>query len=294
MKKAIIIITAISVLVGCSKEPTNTPIDEGQMTFDMSLGEGTKATSSNFESGDKVGIYVVEYNGEVAVPLQISGNWVNNVSVTYDGSVWMSTRSIYWPQTENKVDVYGYYPYMDLISVDEQPFSVALDQSTSREGDVLGGYEASDLLWAKASGVTKENGAVELSYKHIMSKLLIKLVKGPEYSGDFPDISELYIHNVVPTAIVDLTNGSVVKDMYGEETTIKAKRVDDGTFEAIIVPQRIESSRPLVELISYGVSYLMESSFYFRNGKVHMLELTINGNPDQISVEIGGEIKDWN
>ena len=34
--------------------------------------------------------------------------------------------------------------------------------------------------------------------------------------------------------------------------------------------------------------------FYFRNGKVHMLELTINGNPDQISVEIGGEINDWN
>lgn len=294
MKKAIIIITAISVLVGCSKEPTNTPIDEGQMTFDMSLGEGTKATSSNFESGDKVGIYVVEYNGEVAAPLQISGNWVNNASVMYDGSVWMSTKSIYWPQTENKVDVYGYYPYMDLISVDEQPFSVALDQSTSREGDVLGGYEASDLLWAKSSGVTKENGTVELSYKHIMSKLLIKLVKGPEYSGDFPDFSELYIHNVVPTAIVDLTNGSVVKDMYGEETTIKAKRVDDGTFEAIIVPQRVESSKPLVELISYGVSYLMESSFYFRNGKVHMLELTINGNPDQISVEIGGEIKDWN
>jgi hypothetical protein len=260
----------------------------------MSLGEGTKATSSNFESGDKVGIYVVEYNGEVAAPLQISGNWVNNASVTYDGSVWMSTKLIYWPQTENKVDVYGCYPYMDLISVDEQPFSVALDQSTSRESDVLGGYEASDLLWAKSSGVTKENGTVELSYKHIMSKLLIKLVKGPEYSGDFPDISELYIHNVVPTAIVDLTNGYVVKDMYGEETTIKAKRVDNGTFEAIIVPQRIESSKPLVELISYGVSYLMESSFYFRNGKVHMLELTINGNPNQISVEIGGEIKDWN
>ena len=294
MKKLISIFAAMAALAACSKGQAISPVDDDQMRFEMLVGKSTKATASNFESGDKVGIYVVEYNGEVAAPLQISGNWVNNASVMYDGSVWMSTKSIYWPQTENKVDVYGYYPYMDLISVDEQPFSVALDQSTSREGDVLGGYEASDLLWAKSSGVTKENGTVELSYKHIMSKLLIKLVKGPEYSGDYPDFSELYIHNVVPTAIVDLTNGSVVKDMYGEETTIKAKRVDNGTFEAIIVPQRIESSKPLVELISYGVSYLMESSFYFRNGKVHMLELTINGNPDQISVEIGGEIKDWN
>jgi hypothetical protein len=38
---------------------------------------------------------------------------------------------------------------------------------------------------------------------------------------------------------------------------------------------------------------MLESSFYFRNNKQHILELTISGNPEQIRVEIGGEIVDW-
>ena len=293
MKKIIAIIAALAALAGCSKEPVSNPADDGQMTFTMSVGTQVKATATDFESGDKVGLFVVQYNGDTPGPLQISGNWVNNVAATYDGSNWTTAKAIYWPEADGKVDVYGYYPYMDLISVDEQPFSVALDQNTIREGNTLGGYEASDLLWAKAAGVSSSDEPVALNYKHIMSRLEIRLVKGPNYKGDFPDVSEMYIHNVVPSAVIDLTTGSVVKDMYGTETTIKAHRVNDGMFEAIIVPQRLESSRPLVEMVSNGVSYLMESSFYFRNGKQHILEFTINGNPDQISIEIGGQIKDW-
>lgn len=291
MKKIITVFAAIAALVGCSKEPATGLADDGQMKFTMTVGESTRATATEFEAGDKVGLFVVEYDGETPNPLQISGNWVNNVATSFDGTEWRADKAIYWP--ENKTDVYGYYPYMDLISVDEQPFTVALDQSTARDGDVLGGYEASDLLWAKTAGTTSDQSSVALSYKHIMSKLLVKLVKGESYTGDLPDVSELYVHNVVPTAIVDLTTGSVVKDLFGKETVIKANRIDNATFEAIIVPQRLESSRPLVELISYGVSYMLESSFNFRNGKMHVLELIINGNPDQIRVEIGGEIQDW-
>lgn len=288
----------MAVFAACQKTTTDQVghddiVQDGQMRFEMSVGNPTKTAASDFKSGDKVGVFVVEYTGETANPLQISGNWANNVAVAYDGINWEAAKTIYWP--ENKVDVYGYYPYMNLMSVDEQHFSVALDQSTARSADVLGGYESSDLLWAKAAEVaySEESPSVSLAYKHIMSKLVVKLVKGPKYSGVLPEVSELYIHNVVPDAIVNLTNGSVVKDMYGKEATIKANRIDDETFEAIIVPQRLESSRPLIEIISNGVSYLLESSFYFRNGKQHTLNLTINGNPDQISIEIGGQIDGW-
>lgn len=291
MKKIMTILAAIAALTSCQKDLSGQKSDDGQMRFVMSLDTPTKATASNFEIGDKVGLFVVEYAGETKAPLEISGNWVNNMASTFDGNTWNGEMSVYWP--ENKADVYGYYPYMDLISVDEHPFTVSLDQSTQRSNNTLGGYEASDLLWAIAEGVSEDGGPVELQYKHIMSKLVVKLVKGSSYSGDFPDVSELYVHNVNPSAIVNLTNGSVAKDMYATETSIKANRIDDGTFEAIIVPQRIESSRPLIEMISNGVSYLLETSFYFRNGKQHLMELTINGNPDQIKIEIGGEIQDW-
>jgi hypothetical protein len=293
MKKIIILLAAIVAMVSCQKVMTNQTLNDGQMRFDMSLGTLTKASANEFETGDKVGLFVVEYDGEAPAPLQISGNWANNVATVFNGTLWTPVKAIYWPKSENKVDVYGYYPYMDLSSVDEQSFTVALDQNTVREGDVLGGYEASDLIWAKTVGASPTDEPVELQFKHIMSRLEVRLVKGDKYVGELPDVSDLYIHNVVPTAIVNLTTGSVSKDMYADEATIKAKRIDNATFEAIIVPQRLASSLPLIEIVSNGVSYLLESSFYFRNYKQHILELTINGNPDQIRVEIGGEVQDW-
>ena len=293
MKKNLILIISLVALASCQKVELGQSLNDNQMRFSMSLETSTKATANEFEVGDKVGLFVVEYEGETSVPLQISGNWVNNAAASYNGSDWSTEKAIYWPESQNMVDVYGYYPYMGLISIDQQPFTVSLDQNSQRENSVLGGYEASDLLWAKASAVSPTPEHIELKYKHIMSRLEVRLVKGDRYIGNLPVFSELYIHNVVPSAVIDLTNGSVTKDMYATEATIKARRVNDGLFEAIIVPQRLSSSVPLIELSSNGVSYLLESSFYFRNGKQHILELTINGNPDQIRVEIGGEIVDW-
>ena len=132
-----------------------------------------------------------------------------------------------------------------------------------------------------------------MEFKHRCSKLVVKLVKGKDYSGVLPTESELYIHSTVPTATIDFTNGAVTKYIYGEMETIKAKRVDDGTFEAIIIPQRMETRRPFLEYIANGVSYLYESTFIFKAGKLHTFELTINSNPDQIEIEVGGSVSEW-
>ena len=191
------------------------------------------------------------------------------------------------------MDVYGYYPYMTPTSIDEHLWSVQLDQSTPETADALSGYEASDFLWGKATGVSQTDGNVQLEFKHRCSKLVVKLVKGADYSGVLPTESELYIHNTVPTATIDFVNGAVTKHIYGEMETIKARRVDDETFEAVIVPQRMETRRPFLEYIANGVSYLYEGTFIFKAGKLHTLELTINSNPDQIEVEVGGNIGDW-
>ena len=290
MKKNILILAVATLLmVSCSKNEEILVSEESVMQITATHPSATRATATVFEDGDKIGVYVTDYTGDVASPLQISGNWANNVATTYDGSVWSTVKKIFW--SENKMDVYGYYPYMTPSSIDLHPFAVALDQSIEGENGVLGGYEASDLLWAKTSAVTQDGGAVPLEFKHRCSKLVVKLVKGEDYEGDFPSIASLYIHNVVPTATIDFTTGAVVKDIFGEPTTIKARKVADDTYEAIIVPQRITSRRPFLELISGKISYLWEDTFYFKAGVQHTISLTINANPDQLKVEIGGEIE---
>lgn len=292
MKKIFsILVVATLLMMGCENSEDIPVVEDGVMQIEVLHPSATRATETAFEGGDRIGLYATEYNGDVASPLQISGNWANNVATTYDGAIWTPAKKIFW--SENRMDVYGYYPYMTPTSIDEHLWSVQLDQSTPETADALSGYEASDFLWGKATGVSQTDGDVQLEFKHRCSKLVVKLVKGKDYSGVLPTESELYIHSTVPTATIDFTNGAVTKYIYGEMETIKAKRVDDGTFEAIIIPQRMETRRPFLEYIANGVSYLYESTFIFKAGKLHTFELTINSNPDQIEIEVGGNVDNW-
>ena len=295
MNKYVYTILAICALVACQKQqPAPYLYEEGEMRISARHpGVDTKATASSFETADKIGLFVTEYDGETAPPLQISGNWASNIAATFNGSSWVPAKRIFW--SDGKMDVYGYYPYMSLISVDDQPFSISLDQTTEKSGEALGGYEASDLLWAKAAGVTSndDDAKVNLAFKHIMSKLVVRLVKGPDYQGVFPDYGELYIHNLVPDALADFARGEAIKDPYAVPQTIRARQVSADTFEAIIVPQRLDSRRPFLEYIANGVSFLLEDTFNFRTGVQYTINLTINANPDQVAIEIGGETGGW-
>lgn len=287
--KKILFLSAMAALVmsSCSKSEDEILVSSNQMQF-MAEYPTTRATATTFESGDAMGVFVSQYNGEVAAPLQISGNYANNVCSTFDGTRWINSPAIYW--AEGKFDVYAYYPYDKPASVDEYKFSVALDQSTAETAEALSGYEASDFLWAKATGISKMD-AVPLTFSHKMSKVVINLVKGEDYEGDIPTEAVVRIHNTVPAAIVDLATGVVTKNGYESAKSITTLKVEDGVYTAIVVPQRLENKLPLIEVLSHGVSYLVESKFVFRSGTQHTINLTLNNNPDKVKIEIGGELE---
>ena len=258
------------------------------VTFDVIHPSLARATATSFETGDRTGVFLTEKD----VPLEVSGNYVNNELLTYSGSKWESGRKIYWDN--GTYDVFGYYPYVfPLTSVDDLPFEVALDQTTARNGSSLGGYEASDFLWASSKNVTAGNGSVKLTFAHRMSKLDVRLVKGEDYDGELPEEAEVYIHNTVPSATIDLSAGFVTKNPYGTTETIRAMKTDSYQYSAILVPQRIDNSKPLVEVVMKGVSYLVESRFVFKPGIQHTVTVVISKNPEQVKIEIGGEIENW-
>ena len=249
----------------------------------------SRATDTGFETNDRIGLFVCGENE----PLQVGGNYVNNASLTYNGTAWTPARPIYW--NDGSYDVYAYYPFFSpILSTDEMEFRVAADQSTAGTADAVGGYEASDFLWASAKKQTASNDAVALKFKHCMSKLTVRLIKGEDYEGDeLPQDAEVFIHNTVPNATIDLAAGIATKTLYGTEATLKAKAAGNNRYTAIVVPQRITNRRPLVEVVMRGVSYLMESAFVFKPGMHHIVSLTITKNPEQVKIEIGGEIENW-
>ena len=293
MKRHILYIGVALSLLGlasCSNDDsTEAPVSakETPMTFDVVHPSQTRATATDFENGDKIGVYIAKAD----MPLEIGGNALNNEPLTLTSGKWTPGKNLFWD--EGTYNAYAYYPYMNVTSIEDQPVSVATDQSSAETNGTLSGYEASDLLYAKTSNVAASTSPVTLSFKHVMSKLTIRLVKGEDFEGEMPTDAEIFIHNTVPTATFDISAGIVTRDVKGKKTTIKARQESDFQFGAIIVPQRLDNRVPLVEVIMKGVSFLFESKFLFKPGVDHLVNLVITDNPEKVKIEVGGEVEIW-
>lgn len=292
--KKIIFALSILALAACSKEQAPVAANSDEIKFNISMPSSvafksaTKATTTDFENGDAISLYAVEYNGEQAMPLQVGGNFLNNEKLTYNGSDWAGTRTLYW--SEKPCDFYAFYPYQPSIgSMEEYPFSVAANQDGQ-------GYEASDLLFAKAENVARSAGSVNLAFKHMMSKCIVKVEIGPMFEGEIPDDIVAHIYNTNVDCTVNWTRGSVEKNAFGAKKTITMKKLSNELFEAVLVPQNLEKRTPLIELTMGGIAYLLEYSLSFRPGYVHTVTVTLNTSPDQemIEINIDPEVENWN
>lgn len=290
MKKIIFVAMAMFA-ISCSNNDTLADLENQEIKVVANMP--TRASMTAFEKGDKMGLYAVEYNGDVALPLQIGGNYLNNEPMVYNGTEWKSNRTLFW--SENSCDFYGIYPYQSMTAMEDVLFDVETDQSMAESADDLGGYEASDLMWAKAEKVSKANGAVQLQFQHMMSRLVVKVEKGSSFEGEIPDDIVTHIYNTATTAKVNYRTGSLEKYAMSDNRTITMRKVNNQTFDAIVVPQFIERSTPLIEMTMGGIAYLLNYSISFRPGYQHTITVTLNTSPDQekIEISIDGDVGSW-
>lgn len=273
----------LMMLASCSSDNEPSAVSGGrpEMAFDCSYAT-TRVANDAFENNDRIGVFVTEAGSR----LQIGGNVVNNELFSFNGTSWTASLPVYWD--EGTFDVYAYYPYRASVGdVEDYEFELPLDQSTPE------GFSSADFLWASREGVEGSGDPVSLQFSHRLSKVVVKLEKGENFEGEIPSDCEVYIHSTATTATVDLTTGDASTALYSPTGTIRALAKSDAEFEAIVVPQNIDSRRPLVEVVTQGVSYLMEGRLSFRQGYAHTLVVTLSKNPEQIKIEIGGSIDPW-
>ncbi|MBQ7494896.1 MAG: fimbrillin family protein [Bacteroidaceae bacterium] len=283
-------VMALSVCACSSENEESQPrIDEGEIQLEMVYpSASTRATDTRFEDKDRIGVFVTA-EGET---LQMGGNEVNNEQFTYNGTSWTSKRKVYW--NSGKHDVYAYYPYGKSINdIENYSFSVQADQNAAADADGLTGYEKSDFLWAGAKSVAASNSAVKMQFAHKLSNVVVKLVKGENFTGDISTDTEVYVHSTVTKASIDLSTGDAAKDDYAGTSSIRCRQVSATEYMACVVPQNITSRRPLVEVVTGGVSYLMEGKISLKQGMRHTITVTLDKSPEQMKIEIGGEIVGW-
>ncbi|MDE6377221.1 MAG: fimbrillin family protein, partial [Duncaniella sp.] len=114
---ATVLLAGSMLLAGCSDEiqgPAAPGTEAGLITLAGSIDQLqlSRVNDEGFVNGDRMGVYVVDYEGERPGTLLDKGNRGDNVGHTFDepNYRWNSAFDIYWKDKHTRIDVYGYYP----------------------------------------------------------------------------------------------------------------------------------------------------------------------------------------
>ena len=218
----------------------------------------TRVNDGGFCNGDGMGIYIVDYKAGTPGTLQQSGNRADNVCYTYDEAnrKWNSDYDVYWKDFHTHIDVYGYYPYVKSVNIDNYTFNVQRDQSTATADGKIGGYEASDFLWGKLSDVAPTSAALRLLLRHRMSSACVKLLKGEGFTeSEWESIDKTVLAtNLARKASINMTDGTVKVAGDVETSATIPSQVND-EWRAIVVPQTVPTGTTLFSITIGGAPY---------------------------------------
>jgi len=289
MKKGTIILSALLALGACSESPL--PLEGQGEALPIELSgqivqeNVTRADDRGFVTGDRMGIYIVDRDGEAT--LGATDNRASNVLFTYDGDGyrWTSPTQIYWRDQETAIDVYGYYPGVNYISdPTAYEFSVETDQSTEAANGDLSGYEQSDLLWGKTTSRPTTDQIV-VKYGHILAGVRVQLQKGTGISDtEWEKLEKIVlVDNTVTTATVNLATGTVLPTPLrggdgGGVTPIRMVPQADGHYRAIVIPQTVAAQKQLLSITLDGQTYShkLDKAMQYEAGKLHNFTMTVN------------------
>lgn len=258
-----------------SPAPGMNPVE---IKISPSVASDSRATDFGFESGDCIGLYVVNYSGSTPASLADNGNHVNNMRFTYNGT-WNPDSPVYWDDDKTHADFYLYFPYVsNVISVKAHPFTVLSDQSTEAA------YKASDLMVGKAADVAPTASAIGINVTHAMSRMIIQLEAGNGFTKESLAAADIVvkINGVKCSSTLDIASGSVTA--VGDPSTVIPLPVDE-YYKALIVPQTVSECN-LITVTVDGKDYNLTKGFTFEGGRSHKFTVTLSKTSNGVNVSI--------
>lgn len=242
----------------------------------------TRANDSGFATGDRMGVYIIDYEGENPGTITGSQHRASNMIYTYnaDDNSWSNPTAIYWKDSVTPIDIYGYYPGVDHIeNPTEYSFEVDYRQDILPSDGSMSAYEASDFMWAKAAGVAPTSDVIVLNYSHRMAGVNVKLVKGSGIQdSDWSSFSKtVQVDNVIRYATIDIAEGIPVP-VGGVDKSILMLSQSEDSFRAVVVPQTVDAGQTLLSITIDGRTYThsLTSDMVYVMGKLHNFTITVN------------------
>lgn len=221
--------------------------------FSKSSDPLTRATETNFEAMDEIGVFV--YTGYLGSgPYHSSNMRYYTVDGTPDG-----TTSPQWTTTEplGGALAYGttyyataYYPYQaGLSNATQVSYALATNQTAAQA------LERSDFMWATPVTVTTATATptAKFSFAHLMCKLVLSLDVPTLIDGSVASkVNSIKIKNLKTKCTINLGTGalsdvSIVADITPRLVSGDWSAGATSKWEAIVLPQTVASGVSIVE-----------------------------------------------
>lgn len=276
------------LLTSCLSEPDFEPVEQGsgiEINLDGSIKQvATKATAEGFETGDALGLYAVNYENENQTPgtLLAEGNQADHVKYifSFENWQWTPVKKVYYKDINTNVDLYVFYPHAEPESIEAYNFEVQKDQSKAKTATSLGGYEASDFLWAKVENVAPTEGKIKVQLDHKMAGIHVILAEGTGFEeGEFALIAKsILATGVTRKASINMATGTVTPVGEAQATGIVMCPQTDGSFRAVVAPQTVAAQTSLFSITVEGLTYKFrkDADFIYEAGKVNKFTIKIN------------------
>lgn len=272
MKKANILATAAlaTLLAACSNDSDvfNTP-DYADTPIGLNVNVGPMATRAGYEQGalteGSFGLYLTTQDTEGDERYNCT-----NREVKYESGWTIQGGQLLWKSNDATVTYYAYLPYTGTVSdATNYAFTVKTDQST--EDNV----KASDLLWTGQQTATPGT-ALDITFKHALSKLNVTLTKGTELENGLT-FTSVTLSNCATATTVNLTDGTVGTATNSGQTITLYAATENKQYECILVPQTFAQSLKVEITGNNGKVYTFTSNkdLTFASGEEYTLNLTV-------------------
>lgn len=255
----------------CDKTESKTSIQKCEIKISPKIQNLTKATDVTFQDEDEIGLTVVKWYDENAVDL--TGSRVeNNVKFTYDGGVFLPDAAAYFPDETSKTTFFATYPYNTLgFNYGENVMNITL----SNKQNSAAKYTKCDYMYAIAEGITPTEEKVTMEFKHILSKIVVKLVAGDGYTDAELSKAKVELRRFNTSASYDVktsvfSNFSKIDNIYMYNKSSIAS--------AVVIPQTINSGDNLI-YITIGdtvFAYEADKEYKFETGRINEFTATIS------------------
>ncbi|MBP3552801.1 MAG: leucine-rich repeat protein [Bacteroidaceae bacterium] len=275
-------ILASALFIGCSENEAlmSEPVNRHEMQVEANIRQeyATRVNDTGFAMGDAIGIYVVDYKDGKPCALANSGNHADNVKFTLGQDGWSSVTHLYWTDKKTAVDAYSYYPFMESVSdVTSVPFVVERRQDTGTTGELLGGYEKSDFLWAKATGAQPLSPII-LRHQHLMAGIQLSLIEGEGFNGEWASLDKaVAVTNTKLSSHINLQTGVVTVDDADTLTSIIPYR-NGNEWRCVVVPQAVDAGKELIQIVIDGdlYSFTRSETTVYQAGKLSKFAIKVD------------------